>query len=67
MPVDAWIDSAHLVRRIALNFSEQVPSSSQQVNLAMQVNFISYGPQPSPAIPPASQTTNLLTLLHGAL
>jgi hypothetical protein len=67
MPVDAWIDSAHLVRRIALNFTEQVPSSSQQVNLAMQVNFISYGPQPTPAIPPASQTTNLLTLLHGAL
>ncbi len=67
MPVDAWIDSAHLVRRIALNFTEQLPTSTQQINLAMQVNFISYGPQPAPAIPPASQTTNILTLLHGAL
>lgn len=64
MPVDAWIDSSHRIRRIAITYSLQVPNAGQS-KVAMVTDFSDYGPQPKPAIPPASQTTNLLTLLHG--
>jgi hypothetical protein len=65
MPVDAWIDSSHLVRRIELNFTESLPTG-QSVTVELTENFLAYGPQPAPKIPPASQTTNLLALLKSA-
>lgn len=65
MPVDAWIDSRHLVRRLTMNYGERIPTG-QAVKVAMRVDFVSYGNQPKPTIPPASETTNLLSLLGGA-
>jgi hypothetical protein len=67
LPVDAWVDSSHLVRRIAMDFTEQLPSVGKQIKVAMQIDFISYGPQPTPAVPPASQTSDLFKLFGGAL
>ena len=66
MPIDAWIDSSHRIRRMAMTYSVQVPGTGQTTKVAMVTDFSDYGPQPKPAIPPASQTTNLLSLLHGA-
>jgi hypothetical protein len=63
LPIDAWIDSAHLVRRIKQTFNESI--NGQRLNLAIQVDFVEYGPQPAPTVPPASQTQNLLTLFGG--
>lgn len=66
LPIDAWIDSAHLIRRIALAYSQPV-SGSQSVDVSLQVDFKDYGPQPAPTIPAPDQTTNLLALTHGSL
>jgi hypothetical protein len=65
MPINAWIDSSNLIRRIQLAFSEPVPNTGQTVSIAMTENFLQYGPQPVPAVPSASQSTNLLALIHG--
>ncbi len=66
-PIDAWIDSSNRVRRIALNESMTITVSgkSQPVTLALTEDFTSYGPQPVPSPPPADQTIDLTTLLHG--
>jgi hypothetical protein len=63
LPMDSWIDSAHLIRRLAMNYSQ--PINGQQAHVALQVDFIGYGRQPSPTVPPASQTQNLLALTGG--
>lgn len=65
LPIDAWVDSAHLVRRVGQTFNESF--NGQRVNLALRVDFLQYGPQPAPAVPPASQTQNLLALTGGRL
>jgi hypothetical protein len=67
MPVDAWVDSSNRIRRIAITYSLQVPTTGQTSTVAMVMDFSDYGPQPQPAIPPASQTTNLVALLHGSI
>jgi hypothetical protein len=64
IPMDVWIDASHLVRRVQSTFTETV--GGQSVSIAMTENFLSYGAQPAPAVPPASQTENLLSLLHNA-
>ncbi|MGB8879977.1 MAG: hypothetical protein WCD11_26945 [Solirubrobacteraceae bacterium] len=66
MPIDAWIDPSNLVRRIQLAFSDPLPKTGQTISVAMTENFLEYGPQPVPAVPSASQSTNLLSLIHGS-
>jgi hypothetical protein len=63
LPLDSWVDSGHLIRRIAMTYSQ--PINGQQANVALQVDFVQYGPQPAPTVPPASQTQNLLALTGG--
>jgi hypothetical protein len=62
VPIDAWIDSSHLIRRVQTSFSE--PINGQSVTISSTENFTQYGPQPTPAVPPRDQTTDLLSLLH---
>lgn len=64
LPIDAWIDSSNLIRQVALTWSQPLGNGST-ANVAMKQDFLQYGPQPAPAIPPASQTENLLSLTHG--
>lgn len=66
MPINAWIDSSNLVRRVQVAFSEPLPNTKQTVSIAMTENFLQYGPQPAPAIPSASESANLLSLIHGS-
>ena len=65
IPIDAWIDSSHLIRRIQMAYSEPLGSTGQTAMIALTENFLQYGPQPAPAVPNASQTVNLLSLIHG--
>lgn len=65
IPVDVWIDSSHLIRRVVLSLSQPIATTGQTVDLTAREDFVQYGPQPAPAVPPASQTTNLLALTHG--
>ena len=61
IPVDVWVDSANLVRRITMSYS--VNASGQSVHTQMQLDFLAYGSQPVPAAPPASQVTNASSML----
>ncbi len=61
VPMDAWIDSWNLVRRVQSSFSETI--NGQSLAIAMTENFLQYGPQPAPAIPSPGQTVNLLSLV----
>jgi hypothetical protein len=64
MPIDAYIDSSHLIRRIVLSYQQPL-SASQTAAVLLQMDFVGYGPQPPPTVPPASQTVNLLALTGG--
>lgn len=63
LPVDSWIDSNHLIRRFAMNYSQTL--NGQKVNVNLRMDFVQYGRQPAPTVPPASQTQNLLALTGG--
>jgi hypothetical protein len=62
LPVQAWIDSSKLIRRLQVAFSE--PVSGQSVSISLTENFLQYGPQPAPAIPSAGESTNLLSMAN---
>jgi hypothetical protein len=64
IPIDAWIDSSNLVRQIELVYDQPISSTGQTAAVSLKMDFIAYGPQPRPAIPPPGQTVNLLALLH---
>ncbi len=65
MPFDVWIDSHHLVRREKLAFAECVSGVHDSLNMTM--NLYDYGPQPKPAIPPASEVYDLTPQVSAAL
>lgn len=64
MPINVWIDSSNLVRRIALTLNET--AAGHTISTAITENFTSYGTQPAPTVPSPNQTTNLLSLMHGS-
>ena len=61
LPVDAWIDSQNLVRRMQLSFSST--SSGQRVTALTTIDIPEYGPHSAPAIPPADPVTDAGALL----
>jgi hypothetical protein len=63
IPVDVWIDQSDLIRRLKTTEDETVAGKS--VSVVLDEDFSDYGSQPAPTVPDASQTTNLLSLLHG--
>ena len=60
LPIDAWIDSSQRIRQVVTTYT--VPVNGRQARITTQVDFVQYGPQPAPTVPPASQTQNLLSL-----
>jgi hypothetical protein len=61
LPVDAWIDGAHLVRRIQMSF--KASAQGQTVDALTTIDIPEYGPQPAPVLPPADQVTDASALL----
>ena len=61
IPIDVWLGAGHLVRRET--FSEPLTINGQHASVDMQMDFLAYGPQPQPTPPPASQVTDLSSLL----
>jgi hypothetical protein len=57
MPMDVWIDSHNLLRRMSFAFGECV--QSQHLTMAMTMNLSDYGQQSVPSPPPASQAYDL--------
>lgn len=58
LPIDVWIDSAHLVRRIAMTLSLGV-SGGPSLEETMAEDLGDYGRQPQPTPPPADQVQDL--------
>jgi hypothetical protein len=65
MPLDVWIDSRHLVRRVGIHFGECV--SGARFQFRMNVDLFDYGPQPRATLPSPSQTYDLTPLLQSTL
>jgi hypothetical protein len=61
MPVDAWIDGSHHVRRIHITYNLSLNGQTAAIDITE--NLSDYGTQPAPTIPSADQTTNLTSLL----
>lgn len=61
LPVDAWIDSNNLIRRMRLSFAESL-APSVKLNIGMTMDFIKYGPQPKPTFPSADQVSDASSL-----
>jgi hypothetical protein len=58
IPVDVWVDSRHLVRRVQMNFSAS-GASGQTFSETMTEDISDYGPQRQPTPPPAGQVASL--------
>jgi hypothetical protein len=63
MPVDVYVDSANLVRRLDLSYN--VTTAGQSVSSQIQIDFTAYGPQPVPSPPPSGEVGSLSSLLSG--
>lgn len=63
MPVDAWIDAKHQIRRLHITYTMSV--SGESVAMDITENLSDYGPQPAPALPSTSETTNLNSVVSG--
>jgi hypothetical protein len=62
LPVDVWVDSHNLVRRISLSYAEKLPTG-QALTSSYDIEIPVYGPQPRPAFPPADQVTDVGSLI----
>ena len=61
-PINVWIDQSNLIRKIQMTIDESV--SGQSVTSQITEQFTAYGTQPAPSVPPAGQTTNVLSLIE---
>jgi hypothetical protein len=61
MPMDAWIDSHRMLRRMSFSFGECV--QSQRLKLGMTMDMSDYGPQTVPSEPDPSQAYDLTPLV----
>ncbi len=65
MPMDAWVDSRNLLRRMSFSFGECV--QSQRLKLGMTMNLSDYGPQTVPPAPSPSEAYDLTPLILKSL
>jgi hypothetical protein len=59
IPVDIYIDSANLIRRITFS----VAPAGSKTSFALQMDFLSYGAQSAPTVPAPGITDNLSSLV----
>lgn len=65
MPMDAWIDSHNMLRRVSFSMGECV--QSQRLTMAMTMNLSDYGQQSVPSAPSSSQAYDLTPLVLQSL
>lgn len=65
MPMDVWIDSHRLLRRMSFSFGECV--QSQHVTMAMTMSLSGYGSQAVPSLPSSSDSYDLTPLVLKSL
>lgn len=64
LPVDAWVDGQHRVRRMRISLTESV-GGGQTLSVLFRLDIPEYGPQPVPAPPPDNQVLDIASLLAG--
>lgn len=62
MPIDAWIDSSNLIRRLEMSYDATV--QGQSVSVDITAKYGGYGSQPTPKIPSPDQTTDATSVLQ---
>lgn len=62
LPIDVWVDTHHLVRRMAMSLRPSLPSG-QTMNESFTIDFLSYAPQPAPQVPSSDEVTDLSKLI----
>ena len=65
LPVDVWIDSHHLVRRIELSLS--VPTGGHTARMRMVIELFGFGATPAVTTPPTSETFDATSSALGGL
>jgi len=63
LPVEAWVDSSHHVRRLVLSETGRVKGQPFSENV--QLDYVKYGPVPVPAAPSEDEVTNITSILGG--
>jgi hypothetical protein len=58
VPVDVWVDTHHLVRRMEMTIAPNIPGGPT-LNEDITIDITHYGPEPRPALPPANEVANL--------
>lgn len=62
LPMDAWIDSRSMLRRMSFSFGECV--QSQHLSMTMAMNLSGYGPQTVPPAPSDAEAYDLTPLIE---
>ena len=65
LPVNVWVDSHHLVRRMRFAFNENI-SGAGSVGVVLSTDVTHYGPQTPPVLPPASQVQHVSGLANSS-
>lgn len=65
IPIDAWVDSGHLVRRLRERLDTTL-ASGQVVEMSMTLDMSDYGPQPQPAVPSGGDVQDITSLVGAA-
>jgi hypothetical protein len=65
IPVDVWIDSQHMLRRISLDIS--ISTGEQHAQLKLSLDLFEYGPTPRVQPPPAREVFDATQLALAAL
>jgi len=63
-PVDVWVDSKQLVRRMA--FDQSFKTGAGKMSMQMSVDYFDFGKPVEVLIPPRSQTADFSELIKGA-
>ncbi len=64
MPVDAWIDASHHIRRLHMTYTVSLNGDAATMDLTE--NLSDYGPQAAPTVPSSDRTTDLMSLINGS-
>jgi hypothetical protein len=67
IPMDVWVDSRHLIRRMRIDLSVGPTASIPQgLHEVVTIDLFNFGPKPAVTAPPTGQTEDLSSLLAGA-
>lgn len=58
-PVEAWVDSHHLVRRIRMKMKMKIPQTNRAMTMDLTLEMYDFGPKHKATAPPADSTYDI--------